>query len=85
MTEITEIINNVKILEKQQNTAMLELSKYEGQLEQEMKRLKSEYDLNSLKELISEVDKFEKKLRKIDEQIESKYNKLKEMRNDAEG
>ena len=78
MTEITEIISKVKIIEKQQNIALLELSKYRGQLEQEMKRLKSEYELETLDQLTAEVSKLEKRVHKIDEQIISKYDALKE-------
>jgi len=76
--EVTEIIGKVKELERTQSDAQLQLSKFEGQLLQEMKRLEADYDLHDLDQVKTEISRLEQKVGKIDEQIISKYGKLKE-------
>jgi len=76
--DITKIIGEVKALEKTQGEAQLELSKFKGQLEQEMKRLKSDFDLDSVTLAEKELSKLDKKLSKIDDLIRDKYKDLKE-------
>ena len=78
MTEIAKIISEVKVLEKTQGEAQLELSKFEGQLEQEMKRLKTDFDLDSVTLAEQESTKLEKKISKIDDLIRDKYQNLKD-------
>lgn len=76
--EVTEIIGKVKELERTQSAAQLSLSKFEGQLLQEMKRLEADYDLHDLEQVKTEISRLEQKVGKIDEQIISKYGELKE-------
>lgn len=78
MKDINVVINEIKILEKKQKEAELSLSKYEGQLESEMKRLKSDYNIDSLEEAEKELDKLQAKLSRIDELALTKFNQLKE-------
>lgn len=78
MVEITEVIGQVKRLQKTQKEAQLDLSKFKGKLEQEMERLKKDYGLETLDQVNKEVDKLHKRLQKIDEQILSKFDTLKE-------
>ena len=78
MTEIGKIISEVKVLEKTQGEAQLELSKFQGQLEQEMKRLKADFDLDSVTLAEQESTKLEKKISKIDDLIRDKYQNLKD-------
>lgn len=76
--DIKTIIGQIKSVEANQNRAKLELSKFQGQLEQEMKRLKTDLELNNLDEANGELAKLEKKLDKIDNLIKDKYSQLKE-------
>lgn len=76
--DIAKIIGEVKTLEKTQGEAQLELSKFKGQLEQEMKRLKTDFDLDSVTLAEKELSKLDKKLSKIDSLIVEKYTHLKE-------
>ena len=76
--EINDILNQVEELEKTQSNAQLQLSKFEGQLLQEMKRLKADYDLNGLNQVETEITRLEQRIGKIDKQICSKFDKLKE-------
>ena len=76
--DINTIIGEIKVLEKQQKEAELGLSKFEGQLENEMKRLKNDYDIDSLEEAEKELDKLQAKLERIDELALTKFNQLKE-------
>ena len=78
MGEIAKIIGEVKNLKKAQEEAKLELSKFNGQLEQEMKRLESDFGLKNLPEAETEFDKLKTKLSKIDSLIVKKYRKLKD-------
>jgi F0F1-type ATP synthase membrane subunit b/b' len=77
-TDISRIIGEIKVLEKTQGEAQLELSKFEGQLEQEMKRLKDDFDLDSVTLAEKESNKLEMKISKIDDLIRSKYRDLKD-------
>ena len=78
MVEINEVIGQVKKLQKTQKEAQLDLSKFKGKLEQEMERLKKDYGLETLGQVNKEVEKLHKRLQKIDEQILSKFDTLKE-------
>ncbi len=78
MNEITKIIGEVKNLKKAQEEANLELSKFSGQLEQEMKRLESDFGLKKTSEAEAELEKLKTKLSKIDSLIVEKYRKLKD-------
>lgn len=77
-TDITKIIGDIKNLQASQSKAQLELSKFEGQLEQEMKRLKTDFNLSSLKDASTELEKLNKKVEKIDSLIIEKYKNLKD-------
>jgi ribosome recycling factor len=78
MPEITKIIGEVKNLEKAQGEAKIEVSKFKGQLEQEMKRLEADFGLKKLSDVEKEVDKLRTKLNKIDSLILEKYKELKD-------
>lgn len=77
-TDITKIIGEIKNLQASQSKAQLELSKFEGQLEQEMKRLKTDFNLSSIKDASAELEKLNKKVEKIDSLIIEKYRNLKD-------
>jgi chromosome segregation ATPase len=76
--DINAIIREIKVLEKQQKEAELSLSKYEGQLEQEMKRLKNDYGIDSLDDAEKELDKLQVRLERIDDLAFTKFQTLKE-------
>lgn len=84
-SEITRIINEVAVLKKNQEDAKLELSKLKGQLEQEMKRLKADFDVDNLQAAIKELNKLITKLKKLDEVITDKFTILKESYHVYEG
>lgn len=77
-TDIAKIIGEVKNIKKSQDQARLDKSKFEGQLEQEIKRLESDFNLKGLTEADRELDKLQGKLDKIDTLIREKYKNLKD-------
>lgn len=82
MTDISQIIGQIKSLEKEQEQIKLDHSKLLGQRESEVDRLKKEFNLKTLVEVDKELDKLRKRLSKIDEQIISKYHNLKDKYDD---
>jgi chromosome segregation ATPase len=78
MTDINKIIGEVKVLEKSQKEAELDLSKFYGQLEQEIKRLKADHNLDNIDQANKELDKLQRRLATIDIKIIEKYEALKE-------
>jgi len=78
MSEITKIIGEVKSLQRGQESAKLEVSKFKGQLEQEMKRLDSDFGLKKLSDADRELEKLQGKVIKIDSLIITKYKELKD-------
>jgi hypothetical protein len=78
MTDISSVIREIKTLEKEQEQAKLDHSKLLGQRESEVDRLKKEFNLTTLAQADKELDKLQKRLAKIDEQIILKYTNLKD-------
>jgi predicted nucleic acid-binding Zn-ribbon protein len=76
--EVNDILNQVEELEKTQSNAQLQLSKFEGQLLQEMKRLETDFGLHDLEQVKTEITRLEQRVGKIDKQIVSKFEELKE-------
>lgn len=78
MTDISKVIREIKTLEKEQEETKLTHSKLLGQRESEVDRLEKEFSLTTLEQADKELDKLQKRLAKIDEQIISKYTSLKD-------
>lgn len=78
MTDITKIIGDTKIMEKEQQEARLAHSKLTGQREQEVERMKKDFDVKTVEEAEKELKKLQKKLTTIDSKIIEQYNYIKE-------
>lgn len=77
MDQIDEIISKISEMRKQQEEAQAVLYRLTGQLESETSRLLEDFKVKSLKDADAHVEKLQKRLAKIDDQIVQKFEKLK--------
>lgn len=77
MIDIEKVIKEVKSLSHTLEETKLEHSRLLGERESEVKRMKSEFGIDTLEEAEVEIKKLQKKLAKIDQQIIDRYTKMK--------
>lgn len=73
-----EIIKDLKKYKEEIDLAKGKIARLEGQKEELLKRLKSEFNLNSLAEAQKQMEKDLKELQKLKQEVEDLYNELKE-------
>lgn len=73
-----KIINDLKRLKEEIDLAKEDKAKAEGRLQNLMERLETEFSLSSVKEANAEMERLNKEVKKLEEEVNEKYTKLKD-------